>query len=648
MLRALVVCSADADSKVPDLFRLLAENGFQTTHCESTDDAIGRYFSLAQDVANPNTLHVGSGSERPFFDVVVTKLGRESQGSSMNGNHLLQAVQACHGKRTFLVVWSFSASSNAAMRWHLSVNGANMVTYDLESLRTVLVKIAWIKLTGTLVADPTVETESLAALPTLGDLLREVGPRAAENKDTSGGRPELVRSKVLEAFWKRTSEAPATSALNNCFQATSDGSSQAMEVDSPPPVDYGPGGRHAERSRNPPRQKASFRRPELFACPFCGMQNLTEDALWLHSPLYHINFRPQAVRRSDPPPQQAAGNVIGDISRSSPSSSPVRNQAKAGIASGEDKDAHVPGDETLSSTSGAYISSKSAGKEQPATAGGGPVVAAAQSLTNANAGARSSPARPLKMTCPVCLSKGQHVHREENLQYHIRNAHGPCDPNRHSQDQLALLSEYTTSQRPPSLNAFALVVCVDTREGGLGKMLLVQEFASSGYWLPGGRVDPGESLEAAAIRECEEEAGVAIELVGVLQMQYRNSNSVAVASVPAGAGTGNSQPQQQPGVQQGFSTTSNVAGAPAAPPPSRSTRNSVRLRVIYYARPKFGGSTVPKTIPDYESAGACWIRLDDPNLEKLPYRGSEPIFWANYIRNGGAIYPMGVISGREN
>jgi len=34
--------------------------------------------------------------------------------------------------------------------------------------------------------------------------------------------------------------------------------------------------------------------------------------------------------------------------------------------------------------------------------------------------------------------------------------------------------------------------------------------------LPGGRVDPGEKLSVAAIRECKEEAGIDIRLTGIL------------------------------------------------------------------------------------------------------------------------------------
>ena len=82
------------------------------------------------------------------------------------------------------------------------------------------------------------------------------------------------------------------------------------------------------------------------------------------------------------------------------------------------------------------------------------------------------------------------------MQVHIRNAHGPCARGE-------IHSEYT--DRKQEINAFALVVCLN--HAGT-HMLLVQEFASCGFWLPGGRVDACEDLKVAAIRETEEEAGV--------------------------------------------------------------------------------------------------------------------------------------------
>ena len=50
---------------------------------------------------------------------------------------------------------------------------------------------------------------------------------------------------------------------------------------------------------------------------------------------------------------------------------------------------------------------------------------------------------------------------------------------------------------------------------------MVQEFAKQGYWLPGGGLDEGESLAACAVREGIEEAGLAIDVKGLLQVGQR-------------------------------------------------------------------------------------------------------------------------------
>jgi ADP-ribose pyrophosphatase YjhB (NUDIX family) len=61
-----------------------------------------------------------------------------------------------------------------------------------------------------------------------------------------------------------------------------------------------------------------------------------------------------------------------------------------------------------------------------------------------------------------------------------------------------------------------MVVVVLVREGD--RILLVQEAKArvAGTWnLPGGRVEPGESLADAAVREVREEAGVDVQLTGL-------------------------------------------------------------------------------------------------------------------------------------
>eukprot|EP00775_Hariotina_reticulata_P005149 gene5149-5389_t len=67
-----------------------------------------------------------------------------------------------------------------------------------------------------------------------------------------------------------------------------------------------------------------------------------------------------------------------------------------------------------------------------------------------------------------------------NLAVHLHNEHHP-----------------EARWTPPRTGVFA--ICVVRRPSD-GKFLMPQEFAGAGYWLPGGGVDPGETLSAAAHR----------------------------------------------------------------------------------------------------------------------------------------------------
>lgn len=52
---------------------------------------------------------------------------------------------------------------------------------------------------------------------------------------------------------------------------------------------------------------------------------------------------------------------------------------------------------------------------------------------------------------------------------------------------------------------------------GAGQVLLVQQNYGARFWgVPGGVVDPGETAPQAAVREAAEEAGIAVELTGVI------------------------------------------------------------------------------------------------------------------------------------
>lgn len=189
-----------------------------------------------------------------------------------------------------------------------------------------------------------------------------------------------------------------------------------------------------------------------------------------------------------------------------------------------------------------------------------------------------------RAACPICWA----TKRDRPLAVHIHNDHVPAG--RQGEPNLP----------PPALNSFALAV---VRNPATGKYLLVQEFAKSGYWLPGGRIDGSEDPCVAARRECLEEAGVDIELKGMLRVEFRPGDRWC------------------------------------------------KLRFIFYAEPKDPHRCAPKTWPDYESVGAAWVSASDLYTitggdeikPLLKLRSVEPLEWIPYLEEGGAIHPLSSI-----
>lgn len=185
------------------------------------------------------------------------------------------------------------------------------------------------------------------------------------------------------------------------------------------------------------------------------------------------------------------------------------------------------------------------------------------------------------ITCPICRE-----YTRGPFQVHLHNGHGP--PGRGE-----MTSEFSMAET--TLYSFALVVCHNKK---YNSFLLVQEFANSGYWLPGGRVDSGENPAEAAIRETKEEAGIDIKLTGMIKIEYHPKKD------------------------------------------HRSGTQYVRMRFIFYAEP-IDCDQLPKSIPDYESVGATWCRADQ--VEALPLRGPEPVIYFSHIASGKPIYPLDLI-----
>jgi ADP-ribose pyrophosphatase YjhB (NUDIX family) len=146
------------------------------------------------------------------------------------------------------------------------------------------------------------------------------------------------------------------------------------------------------------------------------------------------------------------------------------------------------------------------------------------------------------------------------------------------------------SRTPVPTWYFALVV---VRQGH--RFLLTQEKKYGSTWsIPGGRVEPGEGLIEAAMREVLEETGVPVTIEGILRVEHSPSSSGS------------------------------------------------RVRVIFVGTPR--DDTAPKTTSDEESLGAAWLTIDE--VTKLPLRGSDLRPMLESVARGRQVFPLDLL-GRE-
>jgi len=125
------------------------------------------------------------------------------------------------------------------------------------------------------------------------------------------------------------------------------------------------------------------------------------------------------------------------------------------------------------------------------------------------------------------------------------------------------------------------------------RYLLVHEREHGQLWyLPAGRVETGEDFLTAAKRETLEEAGVPIEIDGIVRIEHSPS------------------------------------------------RQGTRVRLIFTATPT--DETPPKSEPDEETLGAGWFTLEE--IKELPLRGHDVLDIFSYLDRGGFVAPLSMLT----
>ena len=145
---------------------------------------------------------------------------------------------------------------------------------------------------------------------------------------------------------------------------------------------------------------------------------------------------------------------------------------------------------------------------------------------------------------------------------------------------------YTNGMREPIPSWYFVLVVVRL---GHRYLLVHERKHGQGWYLPAGRVEPGETIVQAAERETLEEAGIPIVCEGILRFEH----------TPIGKGTS-------------------------------------RVRVFVLARP--ATDAPPKSTPDSETLGAEWVSLEE--LSEYPLRGEEVRDVLNYVNDGGPSMPL--------
>ena len=88
--------------------------------------------------------------------------------------------------------------------------------------------------------------------------------------------------------------------------------------------------------------------------------------------------------------------------------------------------------------------------------------------------------------------------------------------------------DYFDDPAAPAVNSVVPSVTVAVRDGG-GRLLLIHRTDNDLWALPGGGIDPGETVRQAGVRETEEETGYRVRITGLVGI-YTDPRHVIVYS----------------------------------------------------------------------------------------------------------------------
>jgi ADP-ribose pyrophosphatase YjhB (NUDIX family) len=84
--------------------------------------------------------------------------------------------------------------------------------------------------------------------------------------------------------------------------------------------------------------------------------------------------------------------------------------------------------------------------------------------------------------------------------------------------------DYLNDPNAPKANSIAVAVSAFVQDGN-GRVLMIRRTDNDLYAIPGGQLEPGETLTQAVAREVKEETGIDVTVVGLIGI-YSNPNHV--------------------------------------------------------------------------------------------------------------------------